>query len=332
MKITAYGVRPEEQPWLTKIAQKNNFELIQTAAWLTADNVDLARGSIGISAFQTLPYSAAVFAKMAALKIPVLAIRNVGTDNLDLASADREGIEVSNVPVYSPAAIAEFVVLSALQLLRQAPATTRLVAQDQLAEVQNLVGGELNQQTIGVIGTGHIGLLAAKTFHNFGARVLAYDAFPRTDQPDWLEYVADLPTLLAQSQIVTLHVPGIKANDHLLDARALARLPKGALVINTARGNLIDTSALLAALTTGQICGAAIDTYEFENQIERASESHQPITAPYYHDLLAMSNVILTPHIAYHTDVAVQNMVQGSLANILNYQAAKQLLNPVKLG
>lgn len=329
MKITAYGVRPEEQPWLAQLAATEGFELVQTSAWLTGDNVDLARGSVGISAFQTLPYDQTVFAKMAALQIPVLAIRNVGTDNLDLDSAAQHGILVSNVPSYSPAAIAEFVVLSALQLLRQVPATMALVGQDKLAAVQSLVGRELNQQTVGVVGTGHIGLLAAQTFHNFGAKVIAYDAFPRADKPAWLSYTADLATLLQQSQIVTLHVPGIKANDHLLNATTLNLLPAGALVINTARGNLIDTAALLAALKSGQVGGAAIDTYEFEAQIERASEHQQAITAPYYHELLALNNVILTPHIAYHTDVAVQNMVQGSVANILNYQRHQQLLNPV---
>ncbi|WP_125766824.1 NAD(P)-dependent oxidoreductase [Lapidilactobacillus wuchangensis] len=330
MKITAYGVRPEEKLWLQQLAESAGFELVQTSAWLTADNVALAQGSCGISAFQTLPYDQAIFAQMAALQIPVLAIRNVGTDNIDLASAAHYGIQISNVPSYSPAAIAEFVVLSALELLRRVPAMTKLVAQDKLAAVQILVGRELNQQTVGVVGTGHIGLLAAKTFHNFGAKVIAFDAFPRADKPDWLSYTADLPTLLKQSQIVTLHVPGIKANDHLLNADTLKLLPQGAVVINTARGNLIDTAALYAALQSDQIGGAAIDTYEFEAQIERASEQQQPITAPYYHELAALDNVLLTPHIAYHTDVAVQNMVQGSVANILNYQSHQQLLNPVK--
>ncbi|WP_261806207.1 NAD(P)-dependent oxidoreductase [Lapidilactobacillus luobeiensis] len=330
MKITAFGVSQEERLIFEKWAQTHpEVELRLVTEWLTATNVTLAAGSIGVSAFQTGQYDAALFEKMAALALPVLAIRNVGTDNIDFAAAARYKIQISNVPSYSPAGIAEYVVTLALQLLRRMPEVERLVATDQLLAARALTGRELSQQTVGVVGFGHIGQLTAKLFHQMGARVLAFDAYYHGAEPTWLRLLPDLPSLLAESNLVTLHVPGVAANRYLLNATNLALLPEQALVINTARGNLIETPALIAALRSGALAGAAIDTFELEDQIEPAVQQRQPISDPLYRELSALPNVLVTPHIAYHTNVAVVNMVQDSLANLLAYACNGQLQTPV---
>lgn len=330
MKITAYGVSAEERRIFEKWQATHPDVTLQLLPdWLAADNVALAAGSLGISAFQTGQYDAALFEKMARLQIPVLAIRNVGTDNIDFPAAAQAGIQISNVPSYSPAGIAEYVVALALQLLRRLPEVTTLVADDQLLTARGLTGRELNRQTVGVVGFGHIGQLTAKLFHQMGARVLAYDAYYHGAEPTWLRLMPDLPSLLAESNLVTLHVPGVPANQHLLNATNLALLPAEALVINTARGNLIDTPALIAALKKGALGGAAIDTFEREDQIEPAVQQQRPIIDALYRELLALPNVLVTPHIAYHTNVAVENMVQDSLANLLAYASNGQLQTPV---
>ncbi|WP_164506918.1 NAD(P)-dependent oxidoreductase [Lapidilactobacillus bayanensis] len=330
MKITAFGVNQEEQYFFEKLAFEKSFELVLTAEWVTADNVVLAAGSDAISTMQTGAYDEALFKKMAALNIPLLALRNVGTDNIDFAAAKKYGIKISNVPSYSPATIAEFVVLTALQLLRRTKEMGRAIEAGQLIQAQKMTGRTLFNETFGVIGTGHIGFTTAELLHNMGVKVVAFDAFPKKDAPEWLHYTNSLEELLQQANLVTLHVPGIKENDHLLDAERLALLPQDALVINTGRGNLIDTDALIAALETKHLAGAGIDVFEYEADIEREIQSGGQPLEPHYLKLQSMPNVIITPHIAYHSMKAVEKMVANSVDNIFSYVQQGTPLNPVE--
>ena len=183
---------------------------------------------------------------------------------------------------------------------------------------------------MGVVGTGHIGYTVATLMHQIGAEVIAYDAYPRKDAPDWLHYQSSLETLLQRADVLTLHVPGLKANDHLLNAERLAMLPDDAIVINTGRGNLIDTAALINALNSGKLAGAAIDTFEFESTIEDQIQSGQAPSESHYLQLQDMPNVIMTPHIAYHSLGAVENMVKIAIDNIFSFTQDGSLINPVE--
>ncbi|WP_125702662.1 D-2-hydroxyacid dehydrogenase [Lacticaseibacillus daqingensis] len=318
MKVLAYGVRGDEQPYLDQWAQQTGDTLVTTSSYLSA--ATLTQPADGISCFQTVPYAPSVFAQMQRLGIRYLALRNTGTDNVDFEAAVHYGIRVSNVPAYSPAAIAEFALLDMLYLLRQTGAVQAALHANDYAGAGTHIGRELGESTVGVIGTGRIGQALIRILNGFGAKVLAFDPHPPTD-PSLVYTPVTFATLLQHSDIVSLHVPGIPANHHLIDAAALAQMKPGALLINTGRPNLLDTPAVLASLAKGRLGGVGIDTYENETSDLLALANRGHFNDPQWQALLALPNVILSPHIAYYTQTAVRNMVEQSLTNLQSFLA-----------
>lgn len=312
MKITVFGVRPDERQHLERWAQQRNDDLMQTTALLTPDTVAKAAGSAGISCFQTVPYEAGVFKAMRKLGIKTLALRNTGTDNVDFDAAQHYGIRITNVPAYSPNAIAEFALADMLYLLRQTGLVQRDLHQDHYQQATTHIGRELRCSTVGVIGTGRIGRSLITSLNGIGAKVLAYDPHPQADPQLHFEPVT-LSTLLGQSDIVTLHIPGTPTNTHLIDQAAIAEMKPGALLINTGRPNLVDTTAVITALRTGQLGGVGIDTFEHESEDLLALAEAGRFTDPQWQTLMAMPNVILSPHIAYYTETAVRNMCETAM-------------------
>lgn len=316
MKIIVYGARVDEIAYFDQWAAKTGHQLSVHAELLDAHTVEWAKGFDGINCLQTTPYSPAVFEKMATYGIHYLTIRNVGTDNIDFPAAKRAGVRIANVPAYSPSAIAEFSVTLTLNLLRRLGEVERTLATGDFNGAGQYIGKELGQLTVGIVGAGRIGQAAMKLFHGFGAKVLAFDPHPQSTLP--CEYVG-LEELLHRADVVDLHVPGIAENDHMLDAAALAAMKPGAVLINTARGNLIDTTAMIATLQSGHLGGAGIDTYENETTAILTAQKTGRFTDPQWEELRQMPNVILTPHIAYHTETAVRNMVEFSLENLVSF-------------
>ncbi|WP_461224593.1 D-2-hydroxyacid dehydrogenase [Lacticaseibacillus suihuaensis] len=318
MKIITYGAHDDELTYMAQWQARTGHTLDIHKAPATVANLAWAAGYDGINLLQTTPVTRAMFERIAALGIRYVTIRNVGTDNIDLVAARELGVHLANVPAYSPNAIAEFAVTATLTLLRRLGESQAALNAGDYLQATKFIGRELAQQTVGVIGAGRIGREAIRLFAAFGAKVLAYDPHPVQDASLACRYV-DLPALLAQSTVVDLHVPGIAANDHLIDAAALAAMPQGALLINTARGNLVDTQALIAALEAGHIGGAGIDTYENESANLLALHDQGRFEDAQWERLRALPNVLLTPHIAYHTETAVQNMVDFSLNYLVEF-------------
>ncbi|WP_225048224.1 D-2-hydroxyacid dehydrogenase [Lacticaseibacillus kribbianus] len=318
MKIITYGAHDDELPYMTQWQARTGHDLEIHTQPATVANLAWAAGCDGINLLQTTPITREMFETIAKLGIRFVTIRNVGTDNIDLAAARALGIRLANVPAYSPNAIAEFAVTATLTLLRRLGESQAALDAGDYRKATTFIGRELAQQTVGVVGAGRIGREAIRLFAAFGARVLAYDPHPVQDSSLACAYV-DLPELLAQSTVVDLHVPGIAANDHMIDAAALALMQPGALLINTARGNLVDTAALIEALKSGHLGGAGIDTYENESANLLALHEHGKFEDPQWDTLRAMPNVLLTPHIAYHTETAVQNMVDFSLNYLVEF-------------
>lgn len=318
MKIIAYGARVDEIPYFRQWAKESSDTLEFHQELLDARTIEWAKGFDGINCFQTTPYSAAVFEKMGQYGIHFLALRNVGTDNVDFAAAKKAGVSISNTPAYSPTAIAEFSLTLTLQLLRRMPEVADKLLADDYNGATQFIGRELGQQTVGVIGAGRIGQAAIRMFNGFGAKVLAYDPYPNQKAHLPAEFV-DLPDLIRQADVIDLHIPGIPANDHIIDEAAIAQMKPSTLIINTARGNLIDTAALVQALLEGRLAGAGIDTYERETEDLLALNETGHFSDPLWDELLSMRNVILTPHIAYYTQTAVHNMVYYSLQNLMDF-------------
>ncbi|GEK05380.1 hypothetical protein J5F27_01885 [Schleiferilactobacillus harbinensis] len=315
MQFGIYGLKPEEKEFFDAWAAENSVTLQfhqeilggQTPADFAGDDV--------VVALQTVAYPPAAIEAMAQAGVKYLALRNVGTDNVPFATLAANGIQLANVPAYSPQSIAEFAVSLTLQLVRNFGYVIQSISHHQYTDAMQRTGKELGTLTIGVVGTGRIGASAVKLFQGFGSQVIAYDPYPNPALKDQVEYVDDLADLWPRVDVVDLHIPGTKENTHLIGADQIAQMKDGVYLINTARGNLIDTQALIAGLTSGKIAGAGIDTFEFEADVYPAWEKNEAPANPLYEKLLADPRVIMTPHIAYHTETAVENMVTVSLNN-----------------
>lgn len=312
MKFIAFNVRQDEQPYFESWAQQNQIEVKTVSGSLTNSSLKQVDGYDGVLALQTGKYPAEMFKDFKKYGVKVLSIRNVGTDNVDLAAAEANGVLVTNVPAYSPNAIAEFSVTQLLQLLRNTTVFRQKVAEQDFRWAP-YVGKELRNLTVGVIGTGRIGRAAINIYRGFGAKVIAYDLYPNAQLQKEGIYVASYDDLFAQADVVTLHMPATAADHHLLNAQAFAKMKKGVYLINTARGTLVDTQALLAALKSGKVAGAALDTYEGESSLFNHDLRGQQIKDPVFNELMRQPNVLVTPHIAFYTTTAVENMVLISL-------------------
>ncbi|WP_409022442.1 D-2-hydroxyacid dehydrogenase [Dellaglioa sp. P0083] len=312
MKLIAFGMRKDEVGFGNQWSDDNQVDVEITQDLLTNETIQQADGFDGIIALQTIPYNETLFSKMKEMNIKILSVRNVGVDNIDLVAAKKYGVTVTNVPAYSPNAIAEFSVTQLMQLLRRTPEFNLKIKNQDYRWAPN-ISRELRSLTVGVIGTGRIGRVAMDIYKGFGAKVIAYDVYPNAELKKSGIYVDTLDELFEQADVVTLHTPATKENEHMLNRDSFEKMKHGVLIVNTARGTLINTEDLIDALKSGQVGGAALDTYEFENPIFNHDLTDSSIEDPLFNELLDMVNVILTPHIAFYTETAVKNMVEIAL-------------------
>lgn len=312
MKMIAFSVRDDEQPFFKEWSAQNNITVDLLKEPLTATNLDKMTGYDAVLGLQTGDYPSELFTKAHELGIKVFSVRNVGVDNLNLQSAKENQVVITNVPAYSPTAIAEFSVTLLLQLLRKTETfRKRSLAQD--FRWEGNIGKEIHDMTVGVIGTGRIGKAAIAIYRGFGAKIVAYDPYPDPTLAAEGIYVDSREELYQQADVVTLHMPASLKDKHMLDAAAMNEMKDGVYIINTARGLLIDTAALIAGLKSGKIAGAGLDTYENESALFNHDLAGQELTDPLFNELRSLENVIITPHVAFYTDTAVKNMVHISL-------------------
>ncbi len=264
---------------------------------------------------------------MAALpNLKCIAARSTGIDNIDTAAAKERGIIVCNVPSYGARTVAEFTFALLLSLSRRLPEASNQVRQDGNFETEELEGFDLFGKTIGVIGTGAIGKNVVRIAQGFGMNVMMFDKFPtQSIESETVQY-SSLDELLTQSDIITLHVPYMAENHHLLNKDCFSKMKKGCYIINTARGELIDTQALIEALSAGRVAGAGLDVLEGEralkDEIELVSgtKSIQALKDVVRdHVLIDTPRVIVTPHIAFFSREAYGEIVSVSAKNIANF-------------
>ncbi len=259
----------------------------------------------------------AVLEVLASLGVKLIALRCAGFNNVDLAAARELGLAVVRVPAYSPHAVAEHTVALLLTLNRKIHRAYNRVREHNFS-LAGLVGFDVCGKTVGIIGTGKIGCIAAQIFRGFEARVIAYDAFP---DHAWAEkhgvsYVT-MADLLAQSDILSLHCPLLAETRHLLDAKSLARTKPGVFIVNTSRGALIDTMALIAALKSGRVGGVALDVYEEEQGVFFEDLSGQVLQDDELSLLLNFPNVLITSHQAFLTREALSEIARVTTENLL---------------
>lgn len=313
MKIFAYGIRKDEEPSLKKWEQANpNIEVGFTKYTLTADSARLAEGASGVVTLQTSPYTREALTVLNKLGIKFISIRNVDFDNFNFKDLNDLGFTLTNVPVYSPNAIAEHTVLLMGRLLRRVPEFDEKFDNGDFTWAPT-IGKEYREQTVGVIGTGHIGRVVIKILQGFGAKVVAYDVYHNEDIEKQGLYVDSLEELYKQSSIVTLHVPLFNSNKYMIDDQAISQMKDGVYLINCARGELVDTDALIKGLDSGKIAGAGLDVLDDENSVfGKVWSSINNIPNEKIKNLAKRTNVIITPHSAFYTETAIHNMITTS--------------------
>lgn len=331
VKILSYDTRADELPYYEKFGPEIGIEYDTIDVPLTAETAAQAAGYDGVSVMSAgaAPYAPEVYTELQKAGIKFWSTRTAGFDNIDLAAAAAAGIKVARVPAYSPNAISELAITLALTLLRNVHRANTRVKLNQNFTIPSLVGRELGRQTVGVIGTGRIGRIVAQIAKGFGATVLGYDIYRSDEATQYLTYVDTLDELLEKSNVISLHMPLTPDTTGMIDADAIAKLPAGAVVINTARGPLIDFTALVEALESGKLGGAGLDVYDHESGIFGHDLDGQPIDDPILKRLLQAPNVVMTPHIAFYTDVAVEEMVRVSLQNLFDYGTTGACANEI---
>lgn len=275
--------------------------------------IELAHGNRCISISHKTQITRPTLVGLSEAGVRYVSTRSVGYNHIDLKSAESVGISVETV-AYSPDSVADYTLMLMLMAVRNAKTT---ISRVQLHDyrLNDTRGKELRDMTIGVIGTGRIGAAVMDRLKGFGCRVLAYDRCPKTSA----EYVP-LDELIQQSDVVTLHTPLNAGTHHLLNRQRFEQIRPGAFVINTGRGALLDTEALLLALESGRLGGAALDVLEGEEGVFYADHRASPIQTRLLLRLQQLPNVLITPHTAYYTEHALSDIVENTLLNCRRFE------------
>ncbi|MGC9438142.1 D-isomer specific 2-hydroxyacid dehydrogenase family protein [Streptomyces sp. WG5] len=316
-RITVYGCGPDEAVLFRELTPRFGVTPVITDAPVSEANIELASGSRSISVGHKTPIANAALLALGRAGVTYISTRSIGCNHIDVEYAAGIGITVENVS-YSPDSVADFTLMLMLMAVRDAKSIIRRadVHDCRLNEVR---GKELRDLTVGVIGTGRIGAAVMDRLRSFGCRTLAHDKRPKTTA----EYVP-LDALLQQSDLVTLHAPLNPDTHHLLNRQRIEQMKQGALIVNTGRGALIDTEALVSALESGRLGGAALDVVEGEEGIFYADWRTGPMKSKSLLRLQELPNVLISPHTAYYTDHALRDTVENSLINCLKFESGNQ--------
>jgi len=306
----------------TKSYDREHFARQEGVDWrfhefrLGTETATVARGATAVCVFVNDRLDRPCLATLAETGVKHVALRCAGFNNVDLAAARELGLAVTRVPAYSPHAVAEHTIALLLTLNRRIHRAYNRVREHNFS-LGGLVGFDLHARTVGVVGTGKIGRLVAQILRGFGARVVAHDPFPDADwaRANGIEYRM-LGDLLAGSDIVTLHLPLTPGSHHLLDEHTIARLKPGAYIVNTSRGGLIDTTALIAGLKSGRLGGVALDVYEEEEGIFFEDLSGTVLQDDELSRLLTFPNVLVTAHQAFLTQEALGEIARVTVENL----------------
>ena len=283
---------------------------------LTRDTAAMAAGCQAVCAFVNDRLDAGTIAALQQAGVTLIALRSAGFNHVDLRAAAAAGIRVVRVPEYSPHAVAEHAMALLLALNRKIHRAHNRVREGSFS-LEGLVGFDLFGKTCGILGTGRIGSALARILRGFGCRLLATDVSPNETLAGetGLRYV-DLDTLFAESDIVSLHVPLTPGTRHIVDARALARMKPGVFLVNTSRGALIDTPALIASLKSGHLGAAALDVYEEEENVFFRDLSDVVLQDDVLARLMTFGNVLLTSHQGFLTREALANIADTTLESL----------------
>lgn len=325
MKTLFFSARPYDRASMDAAAGGGHeFEYVDAA--LGPETAVLARHCDAVCGFVNDRFDAETLGLLAGHGVRMITLRCTGFNNVDLEAAERHGLQVARVAEYSPYSVAEFTV-SLIQVLNRKLHKAYLRAREDHWLLDGLLGFDLHGKTVGICGTGKIGAVLARILHGFGCRLLGHDL---VEDPDCLAlglaYVP-LETLLAESDVVTLHVPLVPETDRMINADSIALMKPGAFLINTSRGGLVDTRALIAALKSGHLGAAGLDVYEEESGIFFQDHMGEIMADDVFARLLTFPNVVVTGHQGYFTKEALADIASATVRNLDDFAAGRRNAN-----
>ena len=330
MKTTVFSTHKFEEPHLLS-SNKGKHELNLLEVRLTESTASLARGTEAISLFTSDDASAVVLEKLKDIGIKYIALRTAGYNNVAVEKAAELGIKVARVPAYSPYAIAEHTMALILALNRKLIRAHNRV-RDMNFSLNGLTGFDLNGKTVGVMGTGKIGAILVKILHGFGCDILAYD---NSEDGELIEKYGirytDCSTICRQADIISLHVPLVPSTKHLVDAKRISLMKPGVMLINTSRGGLVDTKAVIEGLKSGKVGYFGMDVYEEEEGLFFEDHSDEILQDDVIARLMTLSNVLITSHQAFLTDTALTNIADTTIHNLDSFEKGTVSGNEVKI-
>lgn len=322
LRVAVFDSRSYDIEYLSRASQgRLAFTFLPSA--LGPDTASSAAGFLAVCLFVNDHADAAVVRKLAATGVRMIALRCAGFNNVDLEECAARGISVARVPAYSPHAVAEHTVALMLMLNRKLHLAYSRNRTGTFI-LDGLTGFDMYGKTAGVIGAGKIGQCVIDILLGFGCRVLAYDKHPSEALRASKAQLVDLATLFRESDIVTLHVPLFPETHHLINSQAIQSMKRGVMIINTSRGGLIDTRALIAGLKSGQVGSAGLDVYEEEAGIFFQDFSGKVLTDDILARLMTFNNVVVTSHQGFLTHEALTNIAATTVENLLEFQAGKR--------
>lgn len=317
-KVVVFSTHYYDKESFERENQKYNFELEFLDCALCPKSVEMINKARVVCAFVNDNLSRSTLIKLKEKGVGLIALRCAGFSNVDMLAAKEFGIEVARVPSYSPNAVAEHAVALILALDRKIHKAYNRTREGNF-NIHGLMGFDLYKKTIGIVGLGQIGLVMAKIMHGFGSNVIAYDPCAKPD----LDYVhqVSFTELLRESDVISLHCPLCTETRHLIDDTAIQQMKPGVMLINTSRGAVIDTQAVIEALKSNHIGYLGLDVYEEEEHVFYEDLSEQVIQDDTLSRLLTFPNVIVTGHQAFFTKEAIANIAETSFQNISKFFA-----------
>ena len=329
MKVAVFGTQFYEREYFNKYNIGNNHELVFFEESLSAETAHLAKGFKAVCVFVTDTIDKKCIEKLAKIGIKLIDLRSAGYNNIDLESARENDIKVLRVPDYSPQAVAEHAVALILTLDRKTHKAYDQVCKNNFS-LQYLMGFNLFGKTIGIVGTGKIGRAFCAIMLSFGCKIIAFDIKENEDLKRKGVLYKTFDELLSESDIISIHCPLTPKTNHLFDKKAFNKLKKGAMIINTSRGAIINTKDVIRALKSEQIGYLGIDVYEKEINLFFKDQSQTIIQDDDFERLISFHNVLITPHQAFYTKEALIEISKITIKNFTDFEENVPLTNEVK--
>jgi D-lactate dehydrogenase len=330
VKITLFSSKSYDEAFFLSENESGAHELVFLEFKLTSESASLAASSPAVCAFVNDHLDREVLEKLHSGGTEFVPLRCAGFNNVDLEAAKELGVKIVRVPAYSPHAVAEHTLGLLLALNRRLYRAYNRVREGNFS-LQGLVGFDIYGLTVGIIGTGKIGENVVRLFNGFGCKVLCYDVHQNPNVTAMGAKYVGLESIFQDSDIISLHCPLFESTRHMIDTAAIAQMKKGVTLLNTSRGALIDTNAVIDGLKSGRIGNLGIDVYEEEDNLFFEDQSGEVMQDDVFARLLTFPNVLITGHQAFFTSNALTQIARTTLQNLTDLEHRDECVNAIEL-